>query len=83
MEDLMKAAGTVLLFACMIFLAPIFGVLVGAFSGWVVSILAPVWVPTGLKAIGLHVEANQLVEVGAALGFAGGFFRSHLKSNKE
>lgn len=65
----------------MIFLSPIIGVLVGAFVGWVVSLLAPVWVPTGLGILGIKVAASQLVELGAALGFLGGFFRVAAKSN--
>lgn len=74
----LKALGGVVLAAAVIFCAPIFGVLIGAFIGWVVSILAPVWVPTGLGYLGIHVAETQLVSLGAALGFLGGFFRSRL-----
>lgn len=78
----MAALGVFSLALLLIFLSPIAGVLVGAFSGWVVSVLAPVWVPSGLAALGLHIGASQLVEVGAALGFLGGFFRVARPSNK-
>lgn len=61
----------------LLFFWPIFGVLIGAFSGWVVGMLAPVWVPSGLALLGVKATADQLVYLGAALGFVGGFFRSH------
>ena len=69
--------------ACSVFfIAPILGVLLGAFSGWIVSILAPVWVPTGMAFIGIKIVASDLVALGAALGFLGGFIRSSCSSSK-
>jgi hypothetical protein len=82
MEKFFIAIGLIASAFGLIFLSPIIGVLIGAFSGWVVGWLAPVWVPTGLALLGLHVNAGQLVEVGAALGFLGGFFRVARPSNK-
>lgn len=73
MEKLVSAFATALV---IVFIAPVVGVLVGAFSGWVVSLLAPGWVTSGLALMfGSHINAGQLVELGAALGFLGGFFR--------
>lgn len=72
---MLKVIGAFAAAAFIIFLSPIIGVLIGAFIGWVVSILAPVWVPTGLGYLGIHVAETQLVALGAALGFIGGFFR--------
>ena len=80
---MLVALGGLILSAAIIFAAPIIGVLVGAFVGWVVSILAPVWVPTGLGFIGINIAAHQLVELGAALGFVAAFFRSRLQQKSE
>lgn len=74
-ENMLKLISVVVGACIVIFLAPIVGVLIGAFVGWVVSIMAPVWVPTGLGYLGIHVAETQLVALGAALGFLGGFFR--------
>ena len=65
----------------LIFFSPMLGVLAGAFSGWVVGWLAPVWVPSGLALLGLKVTAGELVYIGAALGFVGGFFKSSNTNN--
>jgi hypothetical protein len=65
----------------LIFFGPMIGVLAGAFSGWVVGWLAPVWVPSGLALIGIKVAARDLLYLGAALGFVGGFFKSSNTNN--
>ena len=78
---MLKAIGAIAVVTGLVFLTPILGVLAGAFCGWVISILAPVWVPTGLGLFGVHVVASQLVEFGAALGFIGGFF--HITRNSK
>lgn len=75
--------GSMAVIVGLIFIAPVLGVLFGAFSGWVVSLLAPVWVTTGLSFVGIHIQPHQLVELGAALGFVGGFFKSHLTSKSK
>ncbi len=67
-----------------IFLFAIFGALVGAVTGFIVS-LTPylgVWVREGFMAFG--VQNPSLTAIGAALGFVAGFFRSsnsHSDSN--
>ncbi len=73
---MLKVVGAVTIGAVILFVSPIIGVLVGAFVGWVVSICAPVWVPTGLGYLGINVAETQLVALGAALGFVSAFFRS-------
>lgn len=80
---MMKALGVITLSVFIICISPVIGVLVGAFSGWVVSVLAPVWVTSGLGLLGIHIVATQLVELGAALGFLGGFFRVTKASVKD
>jgi hypothetical protein len=67
----------------LVFFAPMIGVLVGAFSGFIVGWLAPVWVPSGLAMIGIKCSAGDLVYLGAALGFVGGFFRSSQTNNNK
>ncbi len=59
-----------------IFLFAIFGALVGAVTGFIVS-LTPylgVWVREGFMAFG--VQNPSLTAIGAALGFVAGFFKS-------
>ena len=65
----------------LVFFSPMIGVLAGAFAGWVVGWLAPVWVPSGLALLGLKVTPDQLVYLGAALGFVGGFFKASQTNN--
>jgi hypothetical protein len=50
--------------------------LLGAFSGWVASILMPIWVTSGLALIGVKVSPDQLYLLGAGLGWFGSFFRA-------
>lgn len=60
-----------------IFLFAIFGALVGAVTGWLVSI-APFLgnaVVSGFASIG--VKDPDLVAIGAMLGFIAGFFKNH------
>ena len=83
MDKLLIGLGGAVLVAAFIFISPIIGVLFGAFAGWIVSMLAPVWVPTGLSYIGINVSPGNLVELGAALGFVGGFFKSSLRTEKK
>jgi hypothetical protein len=82
MKDVLTVIGAIVFLAMVFFLAPLIGVVFGAFSGWVVSIFAPNWVTTGLGLLGFQVRPDQLVELGAALGFVGGFFKSYLQTKK-
>lgn len=68
-----------LMFAC------ILGAAVGAFSGWVLTHVPYLgeWVVSGLRTLGVYMKLDDLIPLGAALGFVGGFFRSVNKSNKE
>ena len=59
-----------------IFLFAIFGALVGAITGWIVS-MAPIIGPLvtdGFRSFG--VSSPSLPAIGAALGFVAGFFKS-------
>lgn len=65
-----------------IFVFAIFGALVGAVTGWLVSI-APVIGPAvtdGFMQIG--IKEPNLVALGAMLGFIAGFFKNHGSGDK-
>lgn len=54
----------------MVFIGP----LVGALSGWIIGLTPPgEWILHGFSSAG--VKGVRLFELGAALGFVGGFFR--------
>ena len=84
MEEIMDKLSTMLaglvLIAIVFFLAPLVGVLVGAFSGWVVGLFFPTTFNVLLAAIGLGQFA--VWQLGAALGFVGGFLQSSSSSVK-
>jgi len=74
MESLLKALGAILVFAALIFLAPLIGIACGAFGGWVVGHFYPDTLSLiSAKLFGEPIPAWQL---GAALGFVGGFFKA-------
>ena len=80
MEDAGKAVGAILGLAALIFLMPLIGVLVGAFAGWVVSLFFDATMRAFFGPLGLgHLEVWQ---IGAALGFIGGFFKTTVPQNK-
>lgn len=58
-----------------IFIAPLLGTLVGAFSGWVVGFFYSGPILNGLQRAGIDTSGLELWQVGATLGFVGGFFR--------
>lgn len=59
-------------------LAPLVGVTVGAFCGWVVGSFWPSTMLQGMTAIGMGTMAPY--QFGAFLGFSGGFFKAVLIS---
>lgn len=65
----------------LLFFACIFGALVGAFSGWLLS-LTPLggMVVAGFGFFGVKVDS--IVSLGAAIGFVSGFF-SHYSSRSD
>jgi sugar/nucleoside kinase (ribokinase family) len=50
----------------------------GAFVGWVVSFVFNDTILTTLRRFGVNTDGLQLWEVGATLGFVGGFFRTQV-----
>lgn len=72
----MKVILAFISFAALIFFSPLIGVLFGAFSGWIVGLF---FGPTILEFVQAFFPSAATLEpwqVGAGLGFIGGFFRS-------
>jgi len=67
------AVALIIIAVVLLCIAPLIGVLVGAFAGWVVGMAFPDTM--GLLAQMLHIEAAPW-QLGAIFGFVGGFFRS-------
>lgn len=65
-----KSLGLAILGLTVILITPILSCLVGAFSGWIVSFVFDGTIKTVLKLQGI-----ELWQLGATLGFLGGFFR--------
>jgi len=61
----------------LIFVAIVIGTLTGAVCGWVVGLFFDTTILTTLAKLGAHVEGLTMWQLGATLGFIGGFFRSH------
>lgn len=57
-------------------LFPLVSTLTGAFTGWVVGMFFHDTIMTFLIAVGVDVNQLSTWEVGAALGFIGGFFKT-------
>ena len=74
-EFLSVAVGGVIL----LFLTAVLGALLGAFCGWVIGFTPlGVWILNFLSAA--HIETN-MVNLGAFLGFTGGFFKVNVDKN--
>lgn len=80
MSVIFKATAVAAIATLSIVLLTITGALFGAFSGWIASLMMPVWIPAGLGMLGVKVTADQLYLLGAGLGWFGGFFRSTLQT---
>lgn len=76
-----------ILAACLGFLAlsivmPILGVLFGAFSGWAVGLVFEETVLQTLARFGVETTELTMWQLGAALGFVGGFLKTTVSSTK-
>lgn len=66
-----------LLFGCiLIFIAPLLGVLFGAFSGWAVGLMFEDTILDFLSRVGVTTSGLRVWQVGAAMGFLGGFLKT-------
>lgn len=70
LKAILAVLGLILLF----FFLPLISVIVGAFCGWIVGIFWPTTFSAVLAHFGLSAFAPY--QVGAALGFVAGFFKS-------
>jgi len=73
MEKILGLAAAVVILA---FTAPILGVLFGAFSGWVVGLFFTDAILSFLTRVGVDTYDLAVWEVGAAMGFLGGFLKT-------
>ena len=64
--------------ASLFILAILFGTLGGAFVGWVVGWFFTETITAGFAAFGVDISRLDMWQVGAFLGFVGGFFKSSL-----
>lgn len=72
--------GGLLLFAVLIFFAPVLGALGGAFAGWVVGLFFADTILGIFAQFGL--EDVKMWQIGMFLGFVGGFFKTTVSRNK-
>lgn len=75
---ILKALFVVGCFAVMPFLS----VLAGAFVGWAVGLFFEQTIMTTIARTGANIKGLQMWELGAMLGFIGGFIRPHIPMRK-
>jgi len=75
MEKIAVGMGMIILASVSVFLMVSLAPLLGAFSGWIVSIIFPNWVSGGFAAFGLHIDPSDFYKIGAMLGWVGAFFK--------
>jgi hypothetical protein len=73
MKELATPTGSALLIAAILFVMPLFGIGFGAFAGWIAGLFYGHTLHLLAHRLGLDVEPWQL---GAMLGFVGGFFKT-------
>ena len=74
--ELIKITGATFAVAAFIFFAPLLGVVIGAFSGWVVGLFFEQTVMGFLARLGFDAQGFAMWQIGASLGFIGSFFRA-------
>lgn len=80
MQNLIAGLIALIVFAIAIFIAPLIGICVGAFIGWVAGLVFPGTIGlVGSAITGLAIPGWQ---VGAILGFVGGFFKGRVSVSK-
>ncbi len=70
-----KALAGIVAITAVLFFVPLIGTLAGAFIGWVVGLFFADTIQAFLAALGIRAAGLALWQIGAALGFIGGFFR--------
>lgn len=70
-----KVVAAVVMGAALIFIAPLVGTLVGAFTGWTVGLFFTETIFGFLTRLGFDAAGFSMWQIGAAMGFFGGFLR--------
>lgn len=78
-EKLIEVIALIAAWVVVIFIHPTIGVVSGALCGWIVGVFFTDTVIGFLSRIGVDTDGLAVWEVGAALGFLGGFFKSVIK----
>ena len=73
-----KALAGIVMFAAILFCAPLVGVLGGALGGWVVGLFFTDTIQSFFMAVGLNLHGLAMWQIGASLIFIGGFIRPAL-----
>lgn len=76
-----KAIAAIGAFFALIFLAPLVGVISGAFSGLVVGMFFEQTILEFMARVGFDMTGFAIWQLGAALGFVGAFFRASQTNN--
>lgn len=77
---LIVIVGSFVTLGSIVFVAPLVGVLVGAFSGWVVGLFFGHTFLHIFAALG--ITGVKMYQMGAFLGFVGGFFKNSSSSSQ-
>ena len=80
MEKLVIGLGIALIAAFLVFVAVLFGTLIGALAGWVVGWFFETTILGMFAAFG--ITGFKMWQIGAFLGFVGGFFKASLSTGK-
>lgn len=82
MDTTLKVLGGTFAVLILLFLAPLLGVLGGAFGGWVVGIFFTDLIIGTLARFGVDTAGLAVWHLGAFLGFVGGFFKTYTATTK-
>lgn len=75
------AAGVTMVLGLM-FIMPILGCLFGAFSGWAAGLVFGNSILGFLSSLGADTSGLSMWQVGAAMGFFGGFLKTNVSTKK-
>jgi hypothetical protein len=79
----MELLGLLFLTLLILFAVPVLAAVVGAFSGWVVGLFFSAAILHTLNTLGLGTQGIEMWELGATLGFIGGFFKPAVPPKKD
>lgn len=72
-----KIVTQALVFLALMIVMPLGGVLLGGFSGWVVGLFWSDQIVDFLSRLGVNTKGLTVWEIGAAMGFLGGFLKTN------